>query len=288
MSDYIHDVNSALKLMEGALTDKDCNDSFNGCTLCYGFSNENIAEYYPKYITPDSKVLTVCGSGDQVLSAVLYGAKKVDCFDCNKLAYYNLMLKIYAVKFLDFNDFYFLYFLTNRIVDRKAIYNKFSSKIQDMNVRMFWNVIFNNYSDKFPYLFRERNNNMFDITLRIPFLNEENFYKLKSLIDNCDISFKLLDLFDVVNNYTDKYDFINFSNILDYVDSARFVSFIEYIKVNNLKDTGSIMANYSWKESNSVSLYNGVASSIGASQHDINLHYSDMNSAGSIMVCKGK
>lgn len=287
MSSYLDDVKKAGNLMAAAMRDRDCNDSFGGFTLCYCFSNENLAEYYPKYISSGSSVLTVCGSGDQVLSAILYGAKKVDCFDSNRLAYYNLMLKIYAVKYLDFRDFYFLYNLSNRVCDRKMIYEKFSSMIELADVSKFWNSIFAVDSKCFPYLFRERNNNMEDILLRIPYMTEDNFNKLKVLICDCEISFEMLNLFDVVDKYHDKYDFINFSNILDYVDSNQFISFIQKVKTDNLNVNGNIMVNYSWSEADSIEFYNSVSSSIGASQHSINPCFADKQ-AGSIMVCRRK
>lgn len=287
MGNYVEDVKRARELMSAAMVDRDCNDSFGGFTLCYCFSNENLSEYYPKFISSGSSVLTVCGSGDQVLSAILYGAKKVDCFDNNKFSYYNLVLKIYAIKYLSFRDFYFLYNLSNRVVDREAIYNKFSSKIEPMDVSRFWNAIFHGDSKGFPYLFRERNNDMTDILLRIPYMNEENFNKLKYLINSCEISFKLLNLFDVVNEYHDRYDFVNFSNILDYVDSDQFISFIKKVRSDYLNINGNIMVNYSWSEANSIDLYNSVSFSIGASQHSINPHFAN-KSAGSIMVCRNR
>lgn len=91
-----------LKTLE--VISKNKNDSikyadFSEFSPCYKFSNENLAAYYDKFNNSidNGRILTVCGSGDQVLSSILYGAKSIDCFDSNYLTYYGMMLKIYIL-----------------------------------------------------------------------------------------------------------------------------------------------------------------------------------------------
>lgn len=67
----------------------------------------------PYFDINNGNVLTVCGSGDQVLSSILYGAKKVDTFDSNKLAYYNLKLKLAVLKTLEYEEFINFYSIEN-------------------------------------------------------------------------------------------------------------------------------------------------------------------------------
>ena len=48
----------------------------------------------------------------------MYGAKKVDTFDSNKLAYYNLKLKLAVLKTLGYEEFINFYSIDNSLIDR--------------------------------------------------------------------------------------------------------------------------------------------------------------------------
>ena len=68
----------------------------------YGFTNENI-NVFPEFFNFDNaNVLTVLGSGDQYFGALLNGARDVEVFDINYLAWYHFLLKYTAIKILSY------------------------------------------------------------------------------------------------------------------------------------------------------------------------------------------
>lgn len=265
-------------------------DDFSAYSACYVFSNENLSDYYPRFNMSNGKVLTVCGSGDQVLMAVLCGAKRVDCFDTNCLTYYNLMLKMNAVMFLDYSDFCSLYNLSNRVCDRKKIYKKFYDHLSP-DVKYFWDYIFINgelslgLEQFFPYFFKERDEELYKSAFRIAYLSEDNFIKLKELLKVSEVNFKKCNFLEVFNEYTDTYDFINLSNISTYIDRLDFVKKVREAVCSHLNDDGNIMINYSWKEANSIESINEIGVELGAEQREISsVLYQGKVNPSSIMV----
>src|SRR5574344_2777305 len=71
----------------------------------YFNSNEDIYAYLKYMPVKDKNVLTVTGSGDQILYSILLGARNVDNFDINFLSYYMLELKLAAIKVLDVKEY---------------------------------------------------------------------------------------------------------------------------------------------------------------------------------------
>ena len=223
---------------------------FSKFSPCYKFSNENLTGYYDKFhdCIDRGQVLTVCGSGDQVLSSILYGAKSVDCFDSNYLTYYSMMLKIYIIKYLEHRDFCSFYNLDKRKSDKLSIYNSLKIYIDDKNVRAFFDVLFESGLD-FSYFFRNEDFSINDIFTCIPYLIRDDFYLLKEKIDDCKINFKCSGLLDVHDVFGGNYDFINFSNIYSYINNKiSFYSLIDNSFNNHLNDNGVIIANYSWQK----------------------------------------
>ena len=239
---------------------------FSLYSTCYKFSNENLSGYYPKFNIKDGNVLTVCGSGDQVLSAFLYGAKNVDCFDSNILTYYNLMLKAYCIKHLSFEDF-FLFFGLSHSCDKKIIYDSFKDKIDNNDVRLFFDLLFDN-DINVDYLYNNGETCYPEnLVVSIPYLEINNYYKLKDTLDISRINFVVSDLFDVYKHYSNKYSFVNLSNICDYFDNLiPFYEFINDTNLNHLTDDGGVMVGYSWTRPYSNETNNMTASIVGAYQ----------------------
>lgn len=242
-----------LKTLE--VISKNKNDSikyadFSEFSPCYKFSNENLAAYYDKFNNSidNGRILTVCGSGDQVLSSILYGAKSIDCFDSNYLTYYGMMLKIYIIKYLEHRDFCSFYDIDKKKSDKLYIYNSLKMFIDDKNVRAFFDVLFESGLD-FSYFFRNEDFSINDVFMCIPYLIRDNFYLLKEKIDDCKINFKCSNLLDIYDNFNGYYDFINFSNIFFYIkNEISFYNLINESYNNHLNDNGVIIANYSWQK----------------------------------------
>lgn len=261
--------------------------NFSCFSPCYKFSNENLCGYYPKFNIDGGSVLTVCGSGDQVLSAVLYGAKKVDCFDSNRLSYYNMMLKVYAVKYLEYEDFLCFFGIADSDFDPKKIYNMFKNNISDKSIRIFFDLLFEKCPD-ISWMYISDSDYDGNLLNNIPYLVYDNYYKLKDLLNSCEITFKESDLFNVFDKFQNKYNFINFSNIYDYVQNyMSFCNFVIDAKRNYLTDDGSIMINYSWSKPYHRESINMTADIIGAYQTAVKSYDCNVNSqSNSIMYCK--
>lgn len=315
--DYSSDVKNTFNVVKNS-SRGDILTDFSRYSACYVFSNENLSSYYPNFKMDDGHVLTVCGSGDQVLMAILNGATSVDCFDTNRLSFYILMLKVYAIKYLDYDSFIYLFNISSRTHNRTKIFenlyklceqdiinNKLdSSQVDVMKIVMnFWLSFFRDISfdlsgsvssvsytssgsDFFPYLFKKRDESIYESSQRISYLNKDEFLNLKSKIDNCYIRFINKSLEQVFDFYDFSYDFINLSNVFDYTSPSKFVDFIKSAKIGHLNNSGSIMANYSWSEPGSIDKINSVSAVIGAQQQLIpNINFEGKSSSGSIMVC---
>ena len=70
----------------------------------YPFTSENIAGYMKDLDLTDKKVITVTGSTDHILNAVLQGATEITTFDINPLTKPYMDLKISALKNTRFSE----------------------------------------------------------------------------------------------------------------------------------------------------------------------------------------
>ncbi|MHB8860232.1 MAG: DUF3419 family protein [Minisyncoccota bacterium] len=71
----------------------------------YVYATEMVAEYYQRLGLKGKRVLTVAGSGDQVINALYYGASEVVAFDINRNALFMTELKMAAIRALSYQEF---------------------------------------------------------------------------------------------------------------------------------------------------------------------------------------
>ena len=101
----------------------------------YPFTSENIAGYMKNLNLTNKKVLTVTGSTDHILNAVLQGATDITSFDINPLTKPYMDLKISAVKNLSYEEFIqFLLFESKMNLD----YNLISGLDMFNESKNFW------------------------------------------------------------------------------------------------------------------------------------------------------
>ena len=67
----------------------------------YYSTNESLDKILKDIDIKDKKVLSVQASGDQPLYFSYKGAKQVDTFDINKLTFYNYILRIWFIRYLN-------------------------------------------------------------------------------------------------------------------------------------------------------------------------------------------
>lgn len=71
----------------------------------YVYATEMVASYYRRLELNGKRILTITGSGDQVLNALFYGAKEVTGFDINRNALFMTELKLSAIRSLSYQEF---------------------------------------------------------------------------------------------------------------------------------------------------------------------------------------
>ncbi|MEG2618589.1 MAG: hypothetical protein RR984_02375 [Bacilli bacterium] len=209
----------------------------------YGFSNKNISSYNSLYDFKDKKVLSVLGSGDQYFSSILFGAKEVDLFDSNRLAWYYFILKYYGIKTLSFKEFYD-FFVTSNLSNIK-IYNIIRNSLPT-NVRDYFdNLIARNIklsSNKIKTsLFSNEGN--FKSGTFIPYFDKETYYVLQNKLNNTKVPNTFFcDIKNLSQDVDNQYDLMLCSNIYHYL----FISADEFRSILDEFNIPVFQALYTW------------------------------------------
>ncbi len=219
------------------------------CSPLYLFGTEDMRTYYQEFNNPET-FLTIGASGDQLLNAILLGAKRIDVFDSNPLSKRGCALKIGAFKELskkDFLKFYRGFFL--------GLFNRLSNSLGEKDA-IYWKSLyeFKGANDINENLFTYKRLESEVIKKINPYLDDENYEKLKSMIDGVEINYidaALYSLPEYLENKT--YDGINLSNIYEYLVLGEKVNqdevdiFYEFIMseiYSRLNNGGKAMISY--------------------------------------------
>ena len=183
----------------------------------YLFTTENIAGYMKDLNLHNKKVITVTGSGDHIINAVLKGARKITTFDVNPLTKYYLDLKLAAIKDLSLDEFKELLLYENK--------NSFAYEVikkLDMNKesKKFWLDSLEKFNQSGLLLRKSAlfNTKYFDASRKIKenlYLNEENYAIVKDNLKDVDIEFIEKNIKDLELN--EEYDYMFLSNVSDYL-----------------------------------------------------------------------
>lgn len=210
----------------------------------YGFTNECVSAYPNVYNFDNSKVLSVVGSGDQYFTAILNGAKTVDIFDLNIVAWYHFLLKFNAIKYFTYEEFY-KYFVTYNLndinaylkirdylpIEAKIFFDGLAKKNLQMSSIKISNIFFDNYDEE-------------NYKRIIPYFYKENYYKLQEILKNTNIpNFFCLPLEKLAKENKEGYDLCLFSNIYDWLGTSPS----NYKKLMDMFDSKIIQAHYTWK-----------------------------------------
>lgn len=217
----------------------------------YPFTNENLSSYQKLYNFDNSKVLTVLGSGDQYLSSLLYGAKEIEVYDYNFIAWDFFVLKYYGILILNYEEFYY-YFVTKRLNDLN-FFNKLLPYLPNDVVNRL-EKLKKQYGSLSRLLFIDRFDDKYNNGNYIPYFSKEKYYQLQSLLINQKLpNFYLSNLQNlphIVNNQS--YDIILTSNIFDWLyKDIEIESVKKYKKILKGFNYGEIQALYCWNLSES-------------------------------------
>lgn len=240
----------------------DKNSPFNSYSASYVFTTENINAYYDRLDLKDKSILTVVGSGDHILNAILRGAKKIDAFDISGYAILFYYLKEAAVKSFTYEEF-IEFFLGKNAFNRSA-YLKLRSNL-NQEIVDYYDTLFNISPTGLleSPLFREVPPSFIQDPLKkaniiagvSSYLQPENYVKLQEKIHNCQVNLFLRDIKEF-GIFADKYDYIFFSNIIEY---KGFDELGEYRKlmeeyINKLNIMGEIKIGYLYLANHSLNL----------------------------------
>lgn len=211
----------------------------------YSFTNENVNSYGNLYNFDNARVLSVLGSGDQYFTSLLYGAKSIDLFDINSLAYDFFILKYYGIMYFSYEEFYD-YFVVKELDDFKY-FNKLLPYLPfDVGNRLCNLYKKNNGLSRFLY-FNVTNIN--EDGSCIPYFNKEKYYQLQSILLKNEIpGFYYCNFLNLPNILSDKkYDIILTSNVFDWLYKDYEVESVSvYKELLEKFDYSEIQALYCW------------------------------------------
>lgn len=230
------DLYFAHKIIDGGVDDT---NRFSNYSHIYRFTNEPMNSY-AKYLKDRERVLSVTGSGDQVLKCIAYGTKKVDTFDISHFPKYFLDMKLAAAKNLSRDEFYSMFYSNDFIETEK--HNKYSKFREDlpMNSRYFWDCLMNSYSWGTIYssrLFTARNslnfvNDKSKMLEHYSFLQDEEYEMLKENAKKAKVNSFISDVSEVSSKVEGSYDLVFLSNLCECVPVPKFKEYIKNLKVN--------------------------------------------------------
>ncbi len=191
----------------------------------YIYATEMIKEYYSFFDMEKKSVLTICGSGDQMINALFLGAKKVTGFDINFYSKHMLNLKVSSILSLELNEF--IEFFGDKKINvgfSYRIYKKTRENLDNSTKEFFDNLYkkFNFDGEKLAKssYFRERarvqerNVKEFNLYLK----NKESYLKIREILKKQKFDFVLGSVLEIPFLIKDeKYNIINLSNVQNYV-----------------------------------------------------------------------
>jgi len=191
----------------------------------YVYATEMVSSYYKYFDLSGKRVLSIVGSGDQIINAYFFGAKEVVGFDINQRAFFMLDLKLAAIALLGYSEFldFFGSSMDGGSFDFK-LYSKLSIGLS-LETKKFFDGIYKEFNNNGKLLARSsylRQRSMLKTSIKdinYYLKNEESYLKCREILENQTIEFLDLDINDICTDerLKGKFDVINLSNVLNYL-----------------------------------------------------------------------
>ena len=245
------DIVAAQRIVSGSEYNFGEKTFFHNTSAIYKISNERTQDYY-SYLIGRNKVLSVIGSGDQILNLILEGTKEIDAFDISSFPKYFLYLKIAAIKALSKEEYIdFFYEVTQRSEIYDDMYDRISFYLDD-EISEFWNSLFNFFDWQDIYnstFFSSEPYTAANAINQNKFLQCEAAYEeLRNNLDSTVINTYVGDIFNLSCNIDGTYDLVYLSNIVYYNNPDEYREMLGDFK---LTDNG-ITLTYLYKINESV------------------------------------
>lgn len=214
MQDITNHIDTILK------TNETLSNDFGRFSKVYLMTTENIKGFLEQYDLTNKDILTVAGSGDQMLNAYLMGARNVTCFDINPLAFYQVKLKKAAVCTLSYEEFVAFFFQEyGKFLDIN-LFDKISKELDSETTHFFENLYYKydpkEIFKKIYYHFTPK----FEKMVRLnTYLEKENYQKLASILKEKEITFIESDVTKLREHLKNEFFYmILLSNINDSIE----------------------------------------------------------------------
>ncbi len=209
---------------------------FHTTSAVYKISNERTQDYY-SYLIGREKVLSVIGSGDQILNLILEGTKEIDAFDISSFPKYFLYLKMAAVKALSKEEYIeFFYEVNNRSEVYDDMYDRISFYLDD-EISSFWDSLFNFFDWQDIYnstLFSSEPYIAANAINQNKFLQCDAAYEeLRRALDDVVINVYEGDIFDLSCRIDGTYDLVYLSNIVYYNKPDEYKEMLDEFKLTD-------------------------------------------------------
>lgn len=208
----------------------------------YPFTNENLYQLFSQLNIKGKSVAAAGSSGDQVLAALLFGAKNVTLVDGNLYSKHFIDYKFAAIKNLPYEEFKKNFIDSNNYFDFE-IFKQISHDL-DADSLTFWGTIYSNINDASEIRKRIANDN--NQRPKTDFLYKEEIYQLLQEIlekKEFDLNFEIAEFNDFPKVLTGKYDAILLSNIFQYVNGDDYIRVVSELQ-EKLNLNGKIQLNY--------------------------------------------
>lgn len=226
----------AQSIVRGNYSNLNGKNTFHSESFIYKKTNEKLNEFIDLLLNKD-KVLSVIGSGDQILNTLLTKPSKIDAFDISVFPKFFLKLKIASIKSLSRDEYIKFFFSTTETFLDEYYDDLYFDKIRkelDIEAEDFWTYLFQ-YNDWYDIynstLFSSESVFEEQAIIQNKYLDNDEYYKLRDILQNVQINYIESNLLDLKIN--DTYDLIYLSNILEYVKKSAYFDKIDELSVKN-------------------------------------------------------
>ena len=126
----------AQSIVRGNYSNFNGKNTFHSESFIYKKTNEKLNEFIDLLLNKD-KVLSVIGSGDQILNTLLTKPSKIDAFDISVFPKFFLKLKIASIKSLSRDEYIKFFFSTTETFLDEYYDDLYFDKIR----KEIWNII---------------------------------------------------------------------------------------------------------------------------------------------------
>ena len=219
-------------------------------SFIYKTTNEDITIY--QHLFQNKKnLMSIIGSGDQVLNAIASGIYNIDCCDISVFPKYFLELKIGAIKALSKEE-YIKFILDDFDED---LYDKTRPYLSKDSLE-FWDSLFNFFESYIIYNSTLFSSQTYNVELQI----DRNLYlrdykKIKTEVEKANINYYDGDIYDVLNETNKMYDLVNLSSVIFYNQKLR-ETYKEYLSTQKCLSKNAQVFSYLYHAKSNINYIN--------------------------------